>query len=160
MTGAADKAEIAQLMFAVFKRMQRVCEVELSEHGLSLSRAKILGTLDQFGPSNQSALATTFDLAPRTVTELVDVLERDGLVERRADPADRRARQVHLTPAGREAHLLAATTRIRVISQFFGSLNDDQLHEFAATLRQIDAEVQPVCAFSEKGAPASASRNC
>ncbi len=80
-------------MFGCFKRMRRLVDAELSECGLSLSRTKLLSELSNHGPVHQSSLATTFGLAARTVTELVDTLERDGLVERRADPNDRRARQ-------------------------------------------------------------------
>ena len=159
MTSTADPAEIAELMFVSFKRMLRLVDVELSEHGLSLSRAKILGALDKAGPSNQSALAAAFDLAPRTVTELVDILERDGLVERRPDPADRRARQVHLTPAGRKAHALALATRARVIGQLFGDLNNGQLQELSATMQLICSKIQLVCALPDKSEPGNASQN-
>jgi DNA-binding MarR family transcriptional regulator len=34
-------------------------------------------------------LAAEFDLAPRTITDVIDALERDGLAERQADPTDR-----------------------------------------------------------------------
>jgi DNA-binding MarR family transcriptional regulator len=153
MTGKTNPAEVAELLFASFKRMHRLVDVELSEHGLSLSRAKILGALERSGPSNQSTLAVAFDLAPRTITELVDVLERDGLVERRTDPADRRARQVHLTAAGHEAHLRAQETRTRVMTSAFGTLTDQQLHDLGVTLRQIDKEVQIACGTPDCGPP-------
>lgn len=39
--------------------------------------------------------------APGTVTSVVDTLARDGYVERRRDPADRRVVRLHLTEAGR-----------------------------------------------------------
>jgi DNA-binding MarR family transcriptional regulator len=133
--------EIAEQMVKCVKRLGRLIDGELSAHGLSLSRAKLLDALDRNGPSNQAALATTFDLAPRTVTELVDVLERDGLVERKTDPADRRARQVHLTAAGREAHRRALATRTALIERVFGPLGEDRLRELSSTLGQIDRVV-------------------
>jgi DNA-binding MarR family transcriptional regulator len=137
----ANPVEIAELMYMSVRRMRRLADVELGRHGLSLSRTKILGTLTKNGPQQQSALALACDIAPRTVTELVDLLERDGLVERRTDPADRRARQVHLTPAGREVHARAVTTRSHLIERLFGVLNEEQLLDLAVILRQIDREV-------------------
>jgi DNA-binding MarR family transcriptional regulator len=147
----ASSEEVAELMFKCIKRLRRLADAALSEHGLSLSRAKLLGAIDGSGPCHQSTLATTFDLAPRTVTELLDSLERDGLVERTTDPADRRARQVHLTPAGRTAHERAVRTRAEVIEQIFGPLGHDQLVLLTAALRQIDdgvgtaADPGPLC---------------
>lgn len=41
------------------------------------------------GAVRQSVLAAEFDLAPRTITDVIDALERDGLAERQADPTDR-----------------------------------------------------------------------
>ena len=47
-------------------------------------------------------LAETLDITPRTVTGLVDNLERDGLVRRVADPADRRSVYAEITDQGRD----------------------------------------------------------
>lgn len=48
---------------------------------------------------NQGALAERLDVEPITTCRMVDRLEQAGLVERRRDPADRRAWQLHLTAA-------------------------------------------------------------
>jgi DNA-binding MarR family transcriptional regulator len=42
------------------------------------------------------------DVAPRTMTDIIDVLERDGLVKRVPDPADRRSVQAVITESGLE----------------------------------------------------------
>jgi DNA-binding MarR family transcriptional regulator len=131
--------ETAELLLMSVKRMCRLADTELGKHGLSLSRSKILGILAETGPQQQSTLAATFGLAPRTITELVDTLVRDGHVERHTDPADRRARQVHLTVAGRKVHDQAITTRTHLLEQVFGVLSETQLRDLAAMLHQIDA---------------------
>lgn len=133
--------ETVELLFGCFKRMRRLVDAELSGCGLSLSRTKLLSELHRSGPLNQGALATVFGLAPRTVTELVDLLERDGLVERRTDPSDRRARQVHLTEAGERASEQAVATRQRVVDRALGGLNDAQRTDLAAALRLIEREI-------------------
>ena len=131
-------------MFGVFKRLRRLVDAELSECGLSLSRTKILSELSRSGPLNQSSLATTFDLAPRTVTELVDTLERDGQVERRPDPSDRRARHIHLTPAGEQAQQQAAAIRERLITRVLGTLTDQQRLGLAGALQLIEVELDKI----------------
>jgi DNA-binding MarR family transcriptional regulator len=45
-------------------------------------------------------LASALDLSPRTVTSLVDVLERDGLIRRVPHATDRRAVLARITPDG------------------------------------------------------------
>ncbi|MGK8465672.1 MarR family winged helix-turn-helix transcriptional regulator [Nocardia cyriacigeorgica] len=63
--------------------------------------------LDPAG-SRVTALADAAGMTQQSMGELVTHLERHGLVERRIDPADRRARVVWLTDSGREALALAA----------------------------------------------------
>jgi DNA-binding MarR family transcriptional regulator len=53
-------------------------------------------------PATQLALAQQLGIDRTVMTYLLDDLERAGLVERRADPADRRARRVVATEAGRD----------------------------------------------------------
>src|SRR6185437_1128459 len=48
-----------------------------------------------------SELAEMLDLQPITLTRLVDRLCANGLIERRADPDDRRAKRLYLTPQAR-----------------------------------------------------------
>lgn len=69
--------------------------------GLSLTAVGTLATLDRGGPRRLSELAAHEGVAQPSMTTLVSRLERDGLAERRPDPADGRAVQVALTDAGR-----------------------------------------------------------
>jgi len=50
-----------------------------------------------------STLADRSGMTPQSMGELVDELERRGYVERRPDPADRRAKPVFLTARGQAA---------------------------------------------------------
>jgi DNA-binding MarR family transcriptional regulator len=69
----------------------------------------VLSTAARTCPRTQLALAQDLGIDRTVMTYLLDDLERAGLVERRPDPADRRARQIVATEAGR--HLLAALDR-------------------------------------------------
>jgi len=53
-------------------------------------------------------MATRLHVSPRNVTGLVDHLERDGLVARVAEPADRRSVLARLTAEGRETPMPAS----------------------------------------------------
>src|ERR1700704_5806952 len=84
------------------KRLHEATEQWTERHGLTESRLQILTYL-YFAPDRQMTLgqlAEAQSLVPRTVTGLVDKLERDGLVRRVPDPTDRRAVRAQLTRAG------------------------------------------------------------
>jgi len=72
------------------------------KHGLSEGRLHVLFTLAA-APEHQlplGELADQLEVTPRNITGLIDHLERDGLVERIDDPADRRLIHARLTVAG------------------------------------------------------------
>jgi DNA-binding MarR family transcriptional regulator len=67
---------------------------------ISLTSASTLATLDRSGPRRITDLAAAEGVAQPSMTVLVTALERSGLVERRADPADGRVALVALTAFG------------------------------------------------------------
>ena len=73
----------------------------LADVGLTASRFGALEALWHLGPLNQRDLGRKILKSSGNVTVVVDGLERDGLVARERDPADRRSVIVSLTDAGR-----------------------------------------------------------
>jgi DNA-binding MarR family transcriptional regulator len=151
-TETSEAARVGDLLFRFMKRGRRVVDDALADQDLTLPRAKVLGALIQ-GACPQNALAGTFDLAPRTVTELVDGLEKMGYVERRVDPADRRVRQVHITESGRRAHEQAWAVRTRILERLFGSLPPEELTALGAVLSRLDAEIDRVAVVDDDPTP-------
>ncbi|HEV2013244.1 MAG TPA: MarR family transcriptional regulator [Candidatus Dormibacteraeota bacterium] len=86
------------------KKLHTTMERWADQHGLSEGRFQILVRLQHQpdGRLTMGELAETLDVSPRTVTGLVDNLERDGLVKRVDDPDDRRSVYAELTDQGRE----------------------------------------------------------
>ncbi|MGC4804444.1 MarR family winged helix-turn-helix transcriptional regulator [Micromonospora sp. DT233] len=72
------------------------------EHGLTQAGMGTLITLARHGELPHRAVAERCFVRPATLTGIIDTLERDGLVERHRDDADRRSVRLALTPAGRE----------------------------------------------------------
>jgi MarR family transcriptional regulator, organic hydroperoxide resistance regulator len=70
----------------------------VAECTLSLSQGKLLRELAQ--PQSQRELARRLHYDPSNINALADSLEARGLIERRADAADRRFRLLALTPEG------------------------------------------------------------
>lgn len=65
--------------------------------GLTRSQWSVLAHLLRANGMQQKELAEQMDITAITLTGLLDRMERDGWVERRADPDDRRAKRVYLT---------------------------------------------------------------
>ena len=67
--------------------------------GLGVTRAqwKVLFKLTRYPGMRQIELADMLDIEPITLSRIIDRLEDGGLVERVADPADRRAWRLHVT---------------------------------------------------------------
>jgi DNA-binding MarR family transcriptional regulator len=62
----------------------------------SYARVRLLCELHRDGPQRMADMAAALDVTPRNVTTLVDGLEREGLVQRRPHPTDRRATVIEL----------------------------------------------------------------
>lgn len=78
--------------------MRRVMDQRAGLLGLTSAQWKILIALKREEGRRQIDLAVDLDLEPITVARLVDKLEASGFLERRRDPADRRAHRLYLLP--------------------------------------------------------------
>lgn len=102
---------------------------------------QILSIADEGECSNQATIALRLGIDRTVMTYLVDDLEKGGLVTRRPDPADRRARQVVLTPKGAKV-LRASAERISDVErEVLGGLTEDEAHVFRTLLARATADV-------------------
>jgi DNA-binding MarR family transcriptional regulator len=133
--------ELGERYLAVHHRMFRAVNDEMSGCGLSLSRTKVLMRLKEQGPTRQSVLAVDFGMAPHSITDAVDALERQGLAARQPDPTDRRAKLVAITGAGEACLGVAYATRERLLTQIFGALDDGDRATLLRLLDRLDQAI-------------------
>jgi DNA-binding MarR family transcriptional regulator len=95
--------------------------IEIRHYGVML-------TLDELGPASQQAVTNGMRISATMITQIVDDLERLGLVERARNPADRRSYTVSLTRAGRRV-----LAQARTIAEDFNAGDP----ELAALLRKL-----------------------
>ena len=99
--------------------MRRAFEQRLQGGTLTLAQARTLIHVARQEGVRQIDLADAMELQPITLARLLDQLAEAGLVERRADPADRRAYRVYLLPAAQNELATiereAATIRARAL---------------------------------------------
>lgn len=97
----AEMRELGYLLKDVSRLSVRNFERHAAEAGLGLNLAqcKVLSYLHRNQGLSQAQLAYLTDTDPMTLLRMVDRMEQDGWLERRADPEDRRVRRLHLKPA-------------------------------------------------------------
>jgi len=118
-----------------------------ASHGISLGDLYAVRVLARLGEVPVSRYGAELGLARSTITNLVDRLERSGLVARVASPGDRRVTLVRLTPAGRDAMEARARFADSDVSRRLLALEEaDQaaLSEILERLLAIPAEQESV----------------
>jgi DNA-binding MarR family transcriptional regulator len=130
-------AEIAEALMDIKRSMRQQMDTALQASGLSFARAKVLSLLDKLGPCRPGILAEHLRHAPRTLTDAIDALERDGLVRREPHPDDRRAVLVHLTEAGQEALKQAQIPRKQALEAVFAPLDTDEQAHLLRLLEKV-----------------------
>ncbi len=115
-------------------------EARLSEVGLSLAKLAALHRLTEAGESLPlGQLAERLSCVKSNVTQLVDRLEADGLVNRTSDPNDRRSRLAVLTEAGKAAFAKGSEIQMQTEREMFGVLTEgesDTLHTLLGKLQR------------------------
>ena len=95
------QAELGLLVARLARVWRRRADQALRAHGLSEATAHPLLILSRSGTCvRQGVLADEMGLEGPSVVRLIDLLAAEGLVERREDPTDRRAKMLHMTPLG------------------------------------------------------------
>ena len=87
----------AFLLKEVSRRYVLRFEVRAREIPLTLDQAKTLVRLEKNEGVSQARLAELAEVDAMAMVRMLDRMEADGLLERRADPADRRARCLFIT---------------------------------------------------------------
>jgi DNA-binding MarR family transcriptional regulator len=91
---------IGILLSQVGRLMRRAFDERARKLGTTRPQWQVLGMLRDNAGINQGGLADLLEVEPITLGRMIDRLQDAGLVERRADPADRRAWRLHLTERG------------------------------------------------------------
>lgn len=95
-------SSLADTFWATARQLRQVSQEALAHWQITPSQSRALSVLARHGAMRLGDLSDHLRIAARSGTEVVDALEERGLVERRADPNDRRATLVELTGPGND----------------------------------------------------------
>ncbi|MFE5740378.1 MarR family winged helix-turn-helix transcriptional regulator [Streptomyces celluloflavus] len=91
-------------------RGHRLVAEALAGEGLRMMHHAVLSAVAELGPVSQAQLGRSLNIDPKDMVTLVNDLQRDGLVTRMPDPADRRKNAITLSASG--ARRLQRTERL------------------------------------------------
>jgi len=124
---------------AVYKGLRQWVRLHMAAGpGMTTGRAGLLlGLLERDEPVSMTALGAAHDQTPRSMTVLVDGLEREGLVRRTRHADDRRVTLVSLTPAGRALASQQLVPAWKEAAALFGELPERDRTELLRLLTEV-----------------------
>lgn len=129
---------VADRLHSAALHLLRRLRIEDDALGVSPSRLSALSVVVFTGPIGIGALAAAEGVAAPTMTRLIDGLERDGLVQRRRDPADARGVLVEATATGRRILTKGRHQRVRTLAEGLATLSRDELAEIGRCAELIE----------------------
>jgi DNA-binding MarR family transcriptional regulator len=123
------------------RMLRRAFNERVRATGVTSQQARLLLQLERTPGQNQSYYAERLEIEPITLCRMVDRMEEGGLIERRPDPRDRRARLLRLTKRSR-----AEIGRIRaalagLIETMLDGLDEKEQGQLAAMLTRISSNL-------------------
>jgi DNA-binding MarR family transcriptional regulator len=130
-------AALGDLLMRAARTLRRRFGAVLAPWDLSPHQARALRVVGSGGGVRLSELAEALRIAPRSATEVADGLQERGLVERAADPTDRRAVVLTVTEAGRQVQREVDDARAADSAELFARLSAADRAELARILRVL-----------------------
>src|SRR5260221_12149306 len=135
--GKGAPVGLSSLLYTAYTAQAEI-EAKLGAANLSMAKLHALQVLSDAGESMPlGQLAGQLACVKSNVTQLVDRLEADGLVERKPDPPDRRTRLAGLTPAGRKAGQEGTRLQRAAERDLLKKLSRNETHQLGALLEKL-----------------------
>jgi len=130
------------ILWKAYEALNQHAMRHIQSLGIGQSDFAILEALLHKGPLPVNTIGGLVHLASGSITAGIDRLEAKGLVERRNDPADRRARIVHLTEEGRKLISCAFADHEAAMDRACAGLDEEERSQAAALLKKLGLYAQ------------------
>ncbi|ANY20883.1 Transcriptional regulator SlyA [Tsuneonella dongtanensis] len=117
--------------------LRRAFNERVRKTGATSQQARLLLNIERMPDQNQAYYAEKLEIEPITLCRMVDRMEEAGLIERRADPGDRRARVLHLTERSRGEIERIRSGLAGLIETMLDGFDDSEQAQLAAMLARI-----------------------
>ncbi len=138
-------SEVVMTLIATSHRLQRVFNTRLNRQKgtvkLSGPRLRLLLAVEEEGRLRMGDVAENLGITSRTVTTLVDALEKEGLLARLPDPTDRRATLLELTDTARTQFEQVRRLQMELGEELVAPLDQQQRRLLLDLLSRLNQEV-------------------
>ncbi len=155
--GRCVENDLGWALGLLFRRYQQTAGQALGEVPGGPRGYQVLTLASQLGPRRQLSLAQELSIDRTVMTYLLDDLEAAALVERRADPADRRARLIAVTDAGESTIDRVKECLVSAEDLLLGALSESERVAFRSMLLRVAVRAD-ACDSAEQTAGQSADR--
>ncbi|MBN3565312.1 MarR family transcriptional regulator [Burkholderia cenocepacia] len=125
-----------------YRLFARVVDRPLRELGLAMSQVPVLVSLKKAGALSQSELARRAQVEQPSMAQLLNRMERDGLVLRVPDPDDRRSRLISLTESAAKELAKGRAVMDEASEQALAGLSDAECEQLASLLGRVNANLE------------------
>lgn len=115
---------------------------EFRDFKLTPPQFGILETLYHLGPLQQHVLASKLLKTAGNITRVLDGMQESGLIERRAEPGDRRSFRIHLTAKGKKTIEKIFPDFVSGIRTLFGALATSEQEQLNQLLRKLGTHIR------------------
>lgn len=148
-----DNGTLGFLLGDITRLLRERFNARAASAGLTLAQARALVYLARHEGISQVALARVIEVTPITLLRQVDRLSDAGLVERRANPVDRRAQKLYLTDAGRTLLKQLAVIAGAITETAVTGLTPAERDQLYVLLERVKSNLTETVAPSATGSP-------
>lgn len=119
----------------VFQQVNRASSEQLRQWDLSVAQFDIIAHVGAAEGMTQQELADGLLVTKGNICQMLDRMERGGLIERRQEG---RANRLYLTPSGRRLFAEVVPAHEQMLAEQFATLSPAEQHALLALLRRVD----------------------
>ncbi|QIL91416.1 MarR family transcriptional regulator [Microbulbifer sp. SH-1] len=144
MNNTDSAAQLGFELHTAARLLKRNFDRRAKSHGLTRARWQVLWILNKEQGMKQAELAERMDVAPISLARQIDLLQAEGLVERRQDPQDRRCYRIFLTDAAAPVldtlHGLAIEARAQALAGITAEEQRQLMHLLSRVRENLSRE--------------------
>jgi MarR family transcriptional regulator for hemolysin len=140
---------IERRVLTASRAIRAAFDARFGELNLNMTEGALLTTLRRFGPLNQRELSDLLFVGRAAAGQFIDRLETRGLVQRDADPVDRRVWKISTTEAGTALSIQAFDAYFQTAADLIAGLNLADRHLLADLLLAVQENAEQISGSGE-----------
>lgn len=129
-------------LFETQRMLRQLADKKARQFGMTRAQWAVLAKVERNEGQKQTDLADAMEMAPISLTRLIDKLCDSGLIERRNDHADRRIKRLYLTEAARPLTAKLGVLRGDLMQVAFEGVSEAEMHQLVDHLETIKDNIR------------------